>query len=105
MKILGEGYLEQPSPYGPPLITTRALWQSGEAHRLLQREIAIDCPTWLLHGQKDADVPWHHSLHLAEKLRSSTVQVILVKDGDHRLSRPADIGLLITTIERLLKDI
>ncbi len=105
MTILGEGRLEQPSPYGAPLVTTQAFWQSGEAHRMLQSDIAIDCPVRLLHGQRDADVPWHHSLHLSEKLRSADVQVTLVKDGDHRLSRPADIDLLIATIERLLKDI
>lgn len=105
MTILNEGRLEQPSPYGAPIITTRAMWQSGEAQRMLQSEIAIDCPVRLLHGQQDTDVPWHHTLHLSEKLRSANVQVTLVKDGDHRLSRPADIALLIGSVERLMGDL
>ena len=98
MALLRDGQIAEESAYGPPMVTTRRFWQSGEAHRLLQRDIAIDCPVRLLHGQRDADVPWHHSPHLAGKLRSDDVQVTLIKDGDHRLSRPQDIALLIATI-------
>lgn len=101
MKLLAEGRIEEPSDYGAPIVTTRAFWQSGEGLRMLHRDIAIDCPVRLLHGQRDADVPWHHSTHLAGKLRSADVQTILVKDGDHRLSRPQDIELLIATVSSL----
>lgn len=104
MILLQDGQLEQPSDYGPePTITTRAFWQSGEANRLLNRDIAITCPVRLLHGQRDPDVPWHHSLHLAEKLHSSDVQVTLVKDGDHRLSREADIALILATLGDVMR--
>jgi pimeloyl-ACP methyl ester carboxylesterase len=102
MAILSRGRLEQPSDYAPePTVTTRAFWQSGQAHRLLEGEIAIDCPVRLLHGQRDPDVPWHHALRLAERLRSADVQTLLVKDGDHRLSRDSDIALLLATIQAL----
>ena len=101
IKLLAEGRLERPSDYGAPMVTTRAFWQSGEALRLLHREIAIDCPVRLLHGQRDPDVPWHHSTHLAGRVRSADVQTTLVKDGDHRLSRPQDLDLLIATVASL----
>ena len=101
MRLLNEGRLERPSEYGAPLVTTRAFWQSGEALRMLHREIAVDCPARLLHGQRDPDVPWHHSTHLAGRLRSADVQTILVKDGDHRLSRPQDLALLVATVASL----
>ncbi len=101
MKLLAEGRLERPSDYGAPMVTTRAFWQSGEGLRMLHREVAIDCPVRLLHGQRDPDVPWHHSTHLAGRLRSADVQTILVKDGDHRLSRPQDLDLLIATVASL----
>jgi pimeloyl-ACP methyl ester carboxylesterase len=101
--IRTEGRLEQPSPYGAPTITSRTFWESGEQLLLLHREIPFDGPVRLLHGQADLDVPWGNSLILAERLRSADVQTILVKDGDHRLSRPEDIALLIATVAALVE--
>ena len=104
LEILSNGQFEQTSPYGPdPTIITKAMWQSGEVNRLLQSLVAIDCPVRLLHGQRDSDVPWHHSPHLAATIRSDDVQVILVKDGDHRLSRDQDIALLLRIVGDLVE--
>lgn len=97
-----EGRIVEPTPYGDqPYVTTRAFWESGQSLRLLEREIAIDCPIRLLHGQADDDVPWPIAPRLTAALRSSDVQTLLVKDGDHRLSRDADIALLIRTVASL----
>lgn len=98
-----EGRIVEPTPYGDqPYVTTRAFWESGQALRLLGAEIPIDCPVRLLHGQEDRDVPWQVALRIASAARSSDVQTLLVKDGDHRLSRDADIALLIRTVSSLL---
>lgn len=87
------------NPYGPaPTPTHPEFWADGQTRLLLKGEIAIDCPVRLLHGQQDPDVPWEISLRLAEALRSADVQVTLIKDGDHRLSRDQDIALLLRTI-------
>jgi pimeloyl-ACP methyl ester carboxylesterase len=102
--IRGEGRLVEPSPYGEaPYVTTRRFWESGEASKLLDGPIAIDCPVRLLHGMADEDVPWRLSLQLSEALRSADVQTILVKGGDHRLSREGDIALLLATLAGLLE--
>lgn len=103
--ILKAGRLEERSPYGEePYVTTRAFWESGEALKLLGGEIAIGCPVRLLHGLDDRDVPWQVSLRLAERLESPDVRTILVKGGNHRLSRPGDIALLIDTVKSQLPD-
>jgi pimeloyl-ACP methyl ester carboxylesterase len=103
-KLAKHGKIERPSDYGPePMLTTRAFWDSGQANRLLSSNIQIDCSVRLLHGQRDADVPWTVSVQLAEQLCSDDVQVILVKDGDHRLSRPQDLFLLTQTFKSLLE--
>lgn len=102
MTILRDGKLEEHSEYSDdPYVTTNIFWQSGEANRLLHKEIAFDGAVRLLHGQEDADVPWAYALEIAKKMRSADVQVHLVKDGDHRLSRDQDIELLIDVVSRL----
>lgn len=97
----GETVLEE-NPYGPePTPTYAAFWADGQAQRVLGGSIALTCPVRLLHGQCDPDVPWELALTLAEQLHSDDVQVTLIKDGDHRLSRDGDIALLLRTIESL----
>jgi pimeloyl-ACP methyl ester carboxylesterase len=92
----------QDNPYGyDPTPTYPQFWADGEANHLLGAEIALDCPVRLLHGQRDTEVPWEISLRLAARLRSADVQLTLIKDGDHRLSRDHDIALLLRTIAAL----
>lgn len=99
--LAGETVLEE-NAYGPqPTPTYPAFWADGQAQLLLGSAIAIDCPVRLIHGQCDPDVPWELSLRLANRLRSADVQIVLAKDGDHRLSRDADIALLLRTIAAL----
>ena len=98
--------LAEPSDYSDePYVTTAAFWRSGEANRLLGGEIPLDCPVRLIHGQADTDVPSDISLVLAGKLRSARVEVTLVKDGDHRLSREEDIARLIRIVSNLDGDL
>lgn len=96
------GRLEQEGDYADePYVTTLAFWESGQRQLLMGAEIPIDCPVRLLHGQRDPDVPWKIALRLAAALRSSDVQTLMIKDGDHRLSRDADITLLIEAVATL----
>ena len=99
--LAGETVFEE-NAYGPqPTPTFAGFWADGQSNLLLGTEIAIDCPVRLLHGQQDPDVPWEVTLRLAKALRSADVQVTLVKDGDHRLSRESDIALLLRTLAAL----
>ena len=89
------------NPYGPePTPTHPGFFADAETHMRLGRTIPIDSPVHLLHGQRDEDVPWETSLSLAKALRSDAVQVSLIKDGDHRLSRDGDIALLLDALNR-----
>lgn len=96
------GRLVEDTPYGDdPYVTTLAFWESGQANLLLGGPIAIACPVRLLQGQADPDVPWQTALSIAERVGSADVQTILIKHGDHRLSRPEDIDLLLATVAAL----
>ncbi len=99
-----EGVLLVPSQYGEPYAITKNLIEEGREHLLLGAPIGLACPLRLLHGQRDPDVPWEHSLRLAEQVASGDVTVTLVKDGDHRLSRPGDLALLRRTLAPFLAE-
>jgi pimeloyl-ACP methyl ester carboxylesterase len=102
-RLMQTGRLEMESAYSEePTVITRALIEEGRRHLLLSAPIGFRAPVRLLHGMADPDVPYCLSLELAERLASADVRVILVKEGDHRLSRAADLSLLARTIEELL---
>jgi pimeloyl-ACP methyl ester carboxylesterase len=95
--------VHEANPYGPePTPTHPDFWADGQERLLLAGTIPFDAPVRLLHGQADRDVPPDLALRLAARLRSADVQVTLIKDGDHRLSRDGDVALLLRTIAPLL---
>ena len=102
-RLMSEGRLEQPSEYSDaPYVITRKLIEDGRSHLLLGRPIALDCKVRLLHGMRDSDVPHAFSLQLAQNLDSADVAVTLIKDGDHRLSRPQDLLRLCEAVDELI---
>ncbi len=99
-----DGRIEEPSPSGAePSIFTEAFWESGQSLRLLDAEIAIDCPVRLLHGEVDREVPLDVAFRLMRGLRSSDVQLNVLKGGGHRLSEPHEIQAILATVEALLE--
>jgi pimeloyl-ACP methyl ester carboxylesterase len=97
-----DGFLLPPSDYGPPLPITKKLIEEGRSHLLLGGPIPITCPVRIMHGMRDQDVPWQHSLKLANCLESEDVRLIFIKDGGHRLSSDGDLLLLSQTLVSLL---
>jgi len=100
--IEAEGVFEAPSQYSDqPYVITRDLLEEGRDHLVLPGPIALDIPARLIHGTADPDVPWTQSQKLMGALTSHDVELILVKDGDHRLSEPHDLDRLTRVVERL----
>lgn len=100
MALLSDGRIEEHSDYSDqPTVTTRTFWQSGEANRLMHGTISIDVPTRLVQGQRDPDVPWERTVRLGGLIAGDDVQTWLIKDGDHRLSRPQDIAMILRAID------
>ncbi len=101
-KLMAEGLLRRPGGYGGEQVITRALVEDGRRHLLLDAPIEVACPVRLVQGQRDDAVPWETALRLAGRLDSHDVQIVLVKDGDHRLSRAQDLALLRGVVRPLL---
>lgn len=100
--LMTVGVLHIPGEYGAPLQVTKGLIDEGRKNLVLDAPIAFDGPVRLMHGQRDPDVPWEYALKIAGCVTSDDVQVLLLKDGDHRLNREQDLALLCRTVGTLL---
>ena len=76
------------------------LLEEARRHLVLRADLPITVPVRLIHGMADPDVPWRTSLRLAERLGADVV-VTLIKDGDHRLARAADLARLTAAVDEL----
>jgi pimeloyl-ACP methyl ester carboxylesterase len=93
------GVWERPSAYSTePYPITAGLIEDGRRHLLLGGLIETGCPVRILQGVGDPDVPWGHAVELVSRLAQDDVVLSLIKDGDHRLSRPEDIERLLDAV-------
>lgn len=101
-----EGVVNVQSDYDTrPYPITRQLVEDGRRNLVLTAEVPFAGPVRLLHGQQDTSVPWQKSLRLSEKITGCNVQVTLIKDGDHRLSRPQDLAQLCGVLDALAAEV
>jgi pimeloyl-ACP methyl ester carboxylesterase len=99
-EIEQKGFWMRPSQYSEaPYPITRGLIEDGRAHLLLGGLIEAGCPVHILQGVQDPDVPWRHAVELVSRFARDDVVLTLIKDGDHRLSRPEDIERLIAAVK------
>ena len=100
-QMAATGVWLRPSEYGEPYPITRELLEDGARWSILPGPVNIDAPVRILQGGADPDVPWRHALELAQAIRGENVVFTLIKDGDHRLSRPQDLEMLVRTVEEM----
>lgn len=101
-KLQRDGVWMRPSAYSAePYPITRKLIEEGRQHLMFGDTIRTYCPVHILHGMRDEDVPWRHSMTLVEHLAADPVVLTLIKDGEHRLSREEDLARLQQAIEAM----
>ncbi len=87
------------SGQGPPI--TRLLIEDGARWSVMPGPLGIFAPVRILQGGLDAAVPWMHAQALVAAIEGDDVVFTLIKDGDHRLSRPQDLARLIATVDEV----
>lgn len=97
-----DGVYYRPSSYGEPYAITKTLIEDGEQNLLGSGPVPLDLPIRILHGCLDPDIPWRHSLGLLDVIDCPDMRLTLIKDGEHRLSRPGDLALLFATLSEFL---
>ena len=90
----------QPSEFSDsPYPITLNLIENGRKHLLLKEPLDIRCPVHLLQGIKDESVPWQHAIEISRVLLSDCITITLIKSGDHRLSRDADLKKIFNAVD------
>jgi hypothetical protein len=103
--VARDGVYYEPSLYGDPYPITRHLIAEGRNHLIGAGTLHLDLPVRILQGMCDPDVPWGHALDLVDLLCCRDVELTLIKDGDHRLSRPHDLARLEATVAALVEKV
>jgi pimeloyl-ACP methyl ester carboxylesterase len=104
-ELMTVGAWRKPTEYSDePYLITRKLIEDGDLHLFGERLIETGCPVHIIQGVADADVPWRHATGLVSRFASDDVVLTLIKDGDHRLSRPEDIDRMIAAVEGLMAE-
>lgn len=97
-----KGYFEEPSEYSPePNRFTLALIVDGRSNRVLDGLVETGCPVHILQGMQDPDVPYRHALKIMEKIAADDAILTLIRDGDHRLSRPEDLERICAAVSAM----
>lgn len=92
-----------PSSYElAPFPLTLSFFDEAREHLILNRPLPVEGPVRILQGMQDPDVPWGHALKVAQAISSADLTVTLIKQGDHRLSSPADIARLSDTVSEIM---
>lgn len=101
-EIVENGAYRQPSAYAEPYLITRKLIEDGRNHLLARRPFDAGRPIVIVQGLKDVDVPAAHTRELTTFLIGDKIKLIEVPDAEHRLSRPQDLDLLFSELDKLV---
>lgn len=96
-----EGRVELPSDYMEPYVVTKRMIEDGREHLVLRDPLELPCSVRMLQGTADTAVSVATATRLLEHASSPDLQLLLVKDADHRFSDGPCLGL----IERAVEDV
>jgi pimeloyl-ACP methyl ester carboxylesterase len=103
--LLRDGLIyEEDAPPDHRVPLTLRLIEEARGHLLLRSALSLSCPVRLIQGMKDAEVPFAHAQRIAEHVTQDDVQVTLIKNSDHRLSQPENLGLLWRLVAEFISD-
>ena len=98
-QLLSDRVWRPPPEQGYPV--TQGLLDDGAQWCVLPGPVEINVPVRILQGGADSSVPWRHALALAEAITGEDVVFTLIRDGDHRLSRPEDLQRMLAAVSEL----
>jgi esterase/lipase len=87
-------------------IITKKNIDAGNKNLILGSKILeMEYPLRLIHGDKDESVSWQESLKIFNKCKSLDAELIIIKNGDHRLSSKSQLKKIIITAQSLFDEV
>ena len=101
-EISEKGFVSIPNAYDErPYIFTKKLFEDGKNNLILDRVHTVPFSVTLVQGKKDDEVPWQTASRIENVLDGAPVDIVLISDGDHRLSRPEDLDVIGREVQQM----
>ena len=82
---------------------TKQIILDGRKNKVLNNKINLKIPITLFHGSKDQVVPVTFSKKILKFCKKSKKKLIIIKNGEHRLSRKSDLKKICSELNFLVK--
>jgi alpha-beta hydrolase superfamily lysophospholipase len=83
---------------------TKQLIIDGRKNKVLNNKINLKIPIVLFHGTNDKVVPLNFSRKILKICKKSKKKLIVVKNGDHSLSKKNDLKKIYNELNHMTKD-
>jgi len=84
---------------------TKQLIFDGRKNKILNNKINLEIPIILFHGKKDDVVPVNYSRKILKLFKKSKKKLIIIKNGQHSLSRKIDLKKICRELKNMIKEL
>lgn len=95
------GQVELPSDYMEPYVVTARMIEDGRRNLVLRAPLELPCPVRFLQGTADTAVEVGTAVRLLEHAAGPDMQLLLVKDADHRFSDERCLKLIEQAVQEV----
>ena len=93
------------SSYGFSYYLTKKFFIEAEKNKVLKKTFRFNKPLVLVHGLKDTVVKEEIPRKIMKKVTGKNINIIYLKESDHRLSNKTDLGIITQSINYIRNNI
>ncbi len=102
-ELNNKGFIKY-SSYGFSYLVKKKYILNGRENKILNKEFKWNKPLILIQGLKDNVVKPNLPEKIIKKIKGNQIQIKLLKNSDHRLSKPFDLKVINEAVDSILKN-